>query len=168
MWMYIFIFVAKLVEVSLATVRNVLINRGEKIKGAAIGFFEVLIWVYVVSNVITNVTEDFTKVIVYCFAFALGNYVGVTLESKLAIGTASIQAVVGVTRHEELENALRDRGFGVTTIHGEGKDGTVEVLMIYLKRKLVGEAIDLIREYVPTAMVTVNDVRELRNGYMKK
>ncbi len=165
---YLLIFFAKLVEVSLATIRNVLINRGEKLKGSIIGFFEVLIWVIVVSNVLSDVMQDPLRVLVYCLAFSMGNFVGVIIESKLAIGMASIQAVVPEDKVEELGNALREKGFGVTTIEGHGKDGTVDVLMIYLKRKLVNEAIDLIKQYSPSSLVTVNDVRHLSNGYMKK
>ncbi len=165
---YILIFTAKLVEVSLATVRNVLINRGEKLKGAAIGFFEVLIWVLVVGNVLSSITEDPIKVVVYCLAFAMGNYVGVIIENKLAIGTSCIQAVVNVEQVEEVGDAMRKQGFGVTRIKGEGRDGPVEVLMIFLKRKSLDEASQLIRGISPNALITVNDVRHLRNGYIRR
>lgn len=167
-FMYVAIFFAKLVEVSLATVRSVLINRGEKLKGAIIGFFEVLLWVTVASQVLGTITEDPFKVVVYCFAFACGNYLGVIIEGKLAIGTASMQVFVSDEVIEELSALLRGRGFGVTIIEGQGKDGPVQVLLIFVKRKCVDEAIGLIRDLSPHAMITVNDVRHLRNGYMRK
>ena len=164
---YVGIFIAKLVEVALATVRNVLINRGEKLRGALIGFVEVLIWIVVVGNVLGSITEDPLKVLVYCLAFSCGNYVGVIIENKLAIGTACIQAVVAEEMKDELSAALREKGFGVTIIQGQGMESTVDVLMIYLKRKCVNEAIELIRGYCPSSMVTVNDVRHLKNGFIK-
>ncbi len=166
--LYIAIFFAKLVEVSLATVRNVLINRGEKMKGACIGFFEVLIWLILVNNVLSSITEDPIKVVVYCLAFAMGNYVGVIIEGKLAIGTSCIQAVVGVDQVEDVSTAMRERGFGVTKLKGEGRDGPVEVLMIFLKRKCLEEASKVIRDISPSALITVNDVRQLKNGYIRK
>ena len=165
---YLGIFVAKLVEVSLSTLRNVLINRGEKVRGALIGFFEVLLWIIVVSNVLDTITEDPLKVIIYCLAFSCGNYLGVIIENKLAIGTACIQAVVGEETKDELSAALREKGFGVTIIQGQGMESTVDVLMIYLKRKCVEEAIEEIRRYSPSSMITVNDVRQLRNGFIRK
>lgn len=168
MLIYIFIFFAKILEVSLATVRIVLVNRGEKLKGAIIGFFEVLLWVIVVSNVLNGLQEDPAKLIIYCLAFALGNYIGVIIENKLAIGKSCIQAVIGADKKEELSEALRAKGFGVTNIMGEGKDGPVDVLMIYLKRKRLEEAIAQIRDYCPKALITVNDVRQMRNGFIKK
>lgn len=165
---YVFIFVAKLVEVSMATIRNVLINRGEKLKGAIIGFFEVMIWVIVVNQVLDGISEDPIKLIVYCLAFAMGNYMGVIIENKLAIGTASIQAVVAEEYKNELASALRERGFGVTIVQAEGRNGVVDIFMIYLKRKCIDEAIQLIHEYSPTTFVSVNDVRTLKNGYIRK
>ncbi|MDL2295037.1 DUF5698 domain-containing protein [Ruminococcaceae bacterium OttesenSCG-928-D13] len=165
---YVGIFLAKMIEVSLSTVRNVLINRGEKIRGAIIGFFEVLIWIIVVSNVLDSLSEDPLQAVIYCLAFACGNYLGVIIENKLAIGTACIQAMVTEDMKDELSDALRGRGFGVTIIQGQGMEQTVDVLMIYLKRKCLEEAIGLIREYCPTALITVNDVRQLRNGFIRK
>lgn len=167
MWVYVAIFFAKLVEVSLSTLRNVLVNRGEKLKGAILGFFEALIWILVVSNVLSSLAEDPIKVVIYCLAYALGNYIGVILESKLALGTALIQAVVGEDSSGELSAQLREKGFGVTTVKARGMQKTVDVLMIYLKRKCVKEAVLLINEKAPKALVTVNDVRQVRNGFIK-
>ena len=81
---YLLIFFAKLVEVSLATIRNVLINRGEKLKGSIIGFFEVLIWVIVVSNVLSDVMQDPLRVLVYCLAFSMGNFVNLCFGTSFS------------------------------------------------------------------------------------
>ncbi|MGD9559600.1 MAG: DUF2179 domain-containing protein [Oscillospiraceae bacterium] len=169
MWVYFAIFFAKLVEVSLSTLRYVLVNRGERVKGAVIGFFEMLIWLVVISNVLSTVTEDPIKVLVYCLAFSCGTFLGITLENKLAIGTASIQAVVDEDKKDDLSRLLRERGFGVTIVQGEGMEGhRVDILMIFLKRKCVPEAIAAIRQVCPSTLVTVNDVRHLRNGFIRK
>lgn len=187
---YAAIFIAKLIEVALATVRNVLVNRGEKLLGALIGFVEVMIWIAVVSNVLGTLAEDPIKALVYCLAFACGNYCGVIIEGKLAIGTACIQVMVVEAEHEalsleeymaatamkesnpqadiDLKKLLRSRGFGVTTVPAQGIDREVNIMMIYLKRKSVPEALDLIRSHTPNALVTVNDVRQIRNGFIRK
>ena len=164
---YIAIFAAKLIEVSVATVRMVLINRGEKLKGAIIGFFEAAIWVVLVSTVVANISQDPIKAVVYCLAFSCGNYVGVIIENKLAIGSACIWVVVEGEKRALTEEVLRSNGFGVTATRGEGRDREVYVLMIYLKRRQVTEAIQLIREISPDALVTVNDVRQARGGFLK-
>lgn len=165
---YIGIFLAKMAEVSLSTVRIVLVGRGEKLKGAAIGFFEVLLWVVVAANVLTTVASDPLKILVYCAGFSCGIYLGMVIEDKLAIGTACIQAVVPHNSRDELSQTLRDKGFGVTAVQGQGRNGPVVVLMVYLKRRCLPEASELIRESCPDAMITINDVRSLRNGFIRK
>ena len=87
--LYFIIFFAKIIEVSISTVRIVFINKGEKIKGAALGFIEIMIWLIVVSSVLNNITEDPIKVFIYAIAFSLGNFFGVTIESKIAVGLSS-------------------------------------------------------------------------------
>lgn len=164
---YFLIFIAKLVEVSLATIRTVLNSRGEKVKGALIGFFEVMIWVIAVDQVLKGLSENPMKLIIYCIAFSCGNFLGVTIEGKLAIGMACIQAIVNEERKEALTCALREKGFGITTIKGEGKNGPVDLLIVYMKRKCVKEATELIYEFSPKSLVVVNDVRQLSNGYIK-
>ena len=166
--LYILVFFSKLCEVSLATTRLVLVNRGEKLKGAIIGFFEILIWATLASYVLKDLMDDPFKLIVYCLAFSCGNYLGVTLESKLAIGNAYIQVVVSPEKTNIIANVLRSKGFGVTIVSGKGMGGPVNILMIYVKRKSVPEAINTINEFSPQAVITINDVRQLRNGYIAK
>ncbi len=165
---YIGIFLAKMTEVSLSTVRIVLVGRGEKLKGAAIGFFEVLLWLVVAANVLNTVASDPFKILVYCAGFSCGIYLGVVIEDKLAIGTSCIQAVISPDTEGGLSQTLRERGFGVTVVQGQGRDNVVDVLMIYVKRKRLPEATELIRSQNPNAMITINDVRSLRNGFMRK
>lgn len=166
--MYLIVFLAKTVEVTLSTVRVVLASRGEKLKSAAIGFFEVLIWLLVVSYVLGSITQDPLKAFFYCLAFSCGIYLGIIVEGKLAIGTANIQVMVAEQAQQPLCEKLRGMGFGVTVVQGRGMETPVNILMIYLKRKHVPEAIGIIGEYSPSSMVTVNDVRHLRSGYIRK
>ncbi len=165
---YLIIFSAKMIEVSLTTVRNVLIIRGEKVKGAFLAFFEALIWVFVISTVLSgNILDDPLRLITYCLAFACGNYVGVIIENKLAIGMACLQVVIPFAQSDEVVQTIRDKGFGVTQLHGEGRDGPVMVLLVFVKRKSQPEAITLIKQICPSALITINDVRHMRNGYTK-
>jgi len=92
--MYIGIFFAKLIEVTMATLRNMLINRGHRKIGSVLAFFEVAIWLVVVSIVLKDITDDFFKAFVYCFAFACGNFMGSVLEEKLAIGMSVVDIYI--------------------------------------------------------------------------
>lgn len=166
--LYIIIFCAKIIEVSISTVRLVYINKGERVKGALLGFVEIMIWLIVVSSVLNNITEDPIKVFVYAIAFSLGNYIGVTIESKIAVGLSSIQVVVNEADGENLADILREQSFGVTIIEGRGKnDSQKNLLFIQLKRKKIPEAVKLIKRTYPDAYITVNDIKSMMGGYIK-
>ena len=166
--LYIIIFFAKIIEVSISTIRLVFINKGERVKGAVLGFIEILIWLIVVSSVLNNITEDPIKVFIYAAAFSLGNYLGVTIESKIAVGLASIQVVVNGKDGEVLADILREQGYGVTIIEGKGINESIKnLLFIQLKRKKIPEAVKVIKNHNPEAYITVNDIKSMMGGYIK-
>ncbi len=167
--LYFVIFFAKIIEVTISTIRLVYINKGEKIKGTILAFIEISIWLVVVSSVLTNIAEDPMKAFVYAAAFSLGNYIGITIESKIAVGLASIQAVVNEESGQMLADILREQGFGVTIIDGKGKnDNRKNLLFIQLKRKRITEAITLIKENAPNAYISINDIKSMMGGFVKK
>lgn len=166
--LYLIIFLAKIIEVSISTIRIVYVNKGERVKGAVLGFAEIMIWVVIVSSVLNNITEDPIKVFVYAAAFALGNYFGITIESKIAVGLSSVQVVVNQNEGVILADILREQGFGVTIIEGRGKNDSIKnLLFIQLKRKKIPEAVKLIKEHCPEAYITVNDIKTMLGGYIK-
>lgn len=168
-WVYLFIFFGKIVEVAIATVRLVLINRGERLKGAITAFFEVSLWLLITGTVLVGFQTDIIRCVVFALAFALGNYMGSWLEGKLAFGLCSIQVIINKDENSDILIAeLRENGFGVTMIEGEGKTGRREILMLHLKRKRIPTAIALIKQKLCNAVITVNDVRVISGGFIKK
>lgn len=168
-WLYLFIFFGKILEVSVSTVRMVLINRGERLKGSITGFFEVSLWIVVTGTVLVGFQEDLLRCLIFAIAFAIGNYVGSWLEGKLAFGLSSIQVIINKDEAADgLVQELRDSGFGVTIMEGEGKAGTREILLLHLKRKRIPAAMALIKARLNSAVVTVNDVRVINGGFIKK
>ncbi|GAA0115680.1 DUF2179 domain-containing protein [Clostridium senegalense] len=165
MWMYLFIFVCKIIEVSFTTVRTVLITRGEKLYAATIGFFEVIIWLLVVGNVLNGIQEDPIKIIVYALGYACGNYVGSIIEDKLAIGMITMNVIVSEEDGEKLINTLRDAEVGVTSIEGEGRSSKKLVLLIHLKRKRKLEIMKLIEETEIKSVISVTDIKTVYGGY---
>jgi len=166
--LYAIIFCAKIFEVSIGTLRIVLVSKGQKVKAAMIAFIECIIWVLVVSTVLVDITSDPVKVVIYCAAFAIGNYIGVSLENRLAMGLSSIQVITDLEEGNELAQLLRDNNFGVTVMKGEGKEKEKEVLILHLKRKRITEAVNLIHSQIEHALITVNEVNVLRGGYIKR
>lgn len=166
--LYLIILFAKIVEVSISTIRLVYINKGERVIGAILGFVEIMIWLLVVSSVLNNITEDPFKILAYAAGFSLGNFIGVTIESKIAVGLSSIQVVVNYEAGEILAEILRDESYGVTIIDGRGRDDSKKTLLfIQLKRKKIPEAVKLIKQNAPDAYITVNDIKSMVGGYIR-
>jgi len=163
--MYGFILVFKTIEVSMATLRIVLITKDERLKGAIIGFFEVVLWVILVSTVLSNITQDPIKVVIYALGFAIGNYVGSLIENYIAIGTSNVEAIVLKQDGALLCKELRDRGFAVTTVNAHGMNNEREILYMHIPRKKVREAVLLIKSIQNNVVITINDIKPIYGGY---
>lgn len=163
--LYVFILVLKTIEVSMATLRIVLITKDERLKGAIIGFFEVILWVILVSTVLTNITKDPIKVIVYALGFGIGNYVGSLIENYLAIGTTNIEAIVLKEHGEQLTQLLRITGLAVTSVEACGMYNKREILYLHVPRKKVTETVKLIKSFQHNVVITINDIKPVYGGY---
>ena len=167
---YLCIFIGKIMEVTLGTLRLVLINRGERVIGACIALIEIILWLIIAGSVLADYQSDPIKMFAYAFAFALGNFLGSWLEEKLAFGLCSIQVVV--MSHEKSDRIcaeLRRNGFGVTQLTTRGMDDTDRyLLMCTLRRKLSQEAIALIQGVEQDAVITVSDVKSQRGAYLRQ
>nr|WP_242840669.1 DUF5698 domain-containing protein [Clostridium hydrogeniformans] len=162
---YFAIFFAKVLEVSLATVRMVLITRGEKFWGSLIGFAEVVIWLYLIGSIISNVIEDPIKVVFYSLGFSLGNYVGAIIEERLALGLITLNIIASREQGDAIAAMLREKQVGVTTIDGEGKIEHKKMLIVHLKRKRKNEIVSLIEESSYNCVVSINDTKVVYGGY---
>ncbi len=155
-YMLLFIFCARILDVSIGTVRTICMVRGFKRTAIILGFFEVTIWVLAVQYVLRHVTNPLA-LLAYGFGFSTGIWVGMLIEKRLALGNQAVRAIV----REPMMNLavrLRSHGYTVTRVEGEGRDGPVEVDFIIIPRRQVQALMDLIFNYAPHAMVTVEDL----------
>ena len=149
---------ARVVDVSLGTLRMLAVVHGRRSLAWSLGFFEVLIWVLVVSHVIRTIDlEHWYYGVAYALGFATGNWVGIAVEQQLAHGEQSVR--VFSRRGDAIAAVLRGDGVGVTVFMGQGKDGPVEMLFITVKRKRVPDVTRIVREMDPGAFYVVDDVR---------
>lgn len=162
---YGFILCAKIIEVSLGTVRIVLITKGERLVGAVIGFFEILLWVFVASSVIKDISTDPFKGVIYALGFAIGNYVGSWIEEKIGIGLSEVQVIVKEEHGNDLAEMLRIENYAVTLIRGEGKTCDRYILLMFIPRKKVPEVIKQIRKVQENAVITVSETKPIYGGY---
>lgn len=160
---FLFIFLSRITDVSLGTIRIILVSKGMKLQASILGFFEVLIWIVVVAQVIKYVSSPIYYV-AFAAGFACGNFIGMTIESKIALGSVIVRVI---TRMEAslLVDALRSEKFAITSIDAEGKDGAVKVIFGIIRRKDLKRFINIVNQYNPMAFYTIEDVREVKNYY---
>jgi uncharacterized protein YebE (UPF0316 family) len=168
-WVYLFIFFGKILEVSFGTLRIVLINRGERTIGSMIAILGITLWLIVASSVLVGFKTDFLKGIVYALAFACGNYIGSWLDELLAFGLSSMQVVLpDLASAKEAEACLRAKGFGITTLDVHGRDDDRSMLIMTMQRKRLPQAISILEEHCNGAVVTVSDIKAQRGGYLER
>ena len=159
------IFLARVVNVSMGTVRTLLGMRGQKHWATAIGFVESLIFILVISQVLQDVSNVW-NVLGYCGGFAAGTWVGLVIEEKLAMGYAIVQ-VISQNDGLEITAALRKAGYGVTEMVGEGLSGRVHVVTTVVRRRDIPDIMSLVSKVDETAFVTVDDASRVYRGHLR-
>jgi len=156
------IFFARVSDVTLGTLRIVFISRGQKYIAPAFAFFEMLIWLFAVRQIMQNL-DNLVYYFAYALGFASGVFVGLNVEERLAMG---LRLVRTVTRNDasELTAALRARDFGVTSVEADGNSGKVNILYSVIKRSDADRYIGLVKEFNPKAFFSVEDIRFVSEG----
>jgi len=156
-WLPLLIFGARVVDVSLGTVRTILVVRGQRTLAAAIGFLEVTVWLLAVSSVV-NAFHQPLNVLGYASGYAVGNYVGVWIEGRLAIGEQVVR-LFSSNRTVELAARLSQASFDSVKLVAEDSRGPLGVLFVTTSRRQVPALLRLVREVDPDASFTVEDLR---------
>lgn len=127
-----------------------------------LGFAEILIWLVAISQVMQHL-NNVVNFFAYAGGFALGNFVGMTIEEKLAMGMILLRAIVQKDS-EVLVKHLHDAGFGVTSVSAEGSTGPVKVIYTIIKRKDLKKAVRIIKQTSPVTFYSVEDIRAASRG----
>lgn len=158
----VLIFLARVLDVSLDTMRIIFLNRGRRVAAPVLGFVQVLIWVTAIAQVLQNLSNP-VYYLAYSLGFAAGNYAGIRIEEAVAAGTLTLRIITDQDTIG-LVTALRQAGHGVTVITGQGARGTVEVLFVVLRRKHLSTIVKMIRRHVPKAFYSTEEVRASGGG----
>ena len=156
------IFFARVVDVSIGTMRIVFLSRGMRLLAPVFGFFEVLIWLIAISRIMGNLTS-WVNYVAYASGFAAGNYVGMYLENRLAMGLLSVM-VITPDDASPLVRMFTEQRFGVTRVAGQGAQGEVGVIYVIIKRRDLDQVSRMLKEHRPDAFVVVNDIRNAAGG----
>ncbi len=153
----VLIMLARIVDVSLDTIRVIMVTKGLRSWAPFIGFFQSLIWLIAITRIMTHL-ENPIAYIAYAIGFGLGTYVGMVLEGKLALGYDLVRVITKADAGD-LVILLREKGFPVTEVTGKGREGEVGILYVILKRKALREVINIIKRFNPNAFYTIEDMR---------
>ena len=156
------ICVARIIDVTMGTMRIIFINRGKRYLAPVLGFFEVFIWIVIIGQIVRNLS-NIAGYLGYAAGFALGNYIGILLENRLALGTYALR-VIPLSGAGELVEKLHQAGFGVTCIDGEGITGKVKIIYTIVRRKDMPIITQMIKEITPHAFYAVEEVRSTEEG----
>src|ERR1051325_5658879 len=161
-WGAVAIFFLRFVDVSCDTMRVIFAIRGKRGIAAALGFVQALVWIFAVGNAVKHL-DSILHVLGYAGGYAMGTYIGITMERTIAYGVATVR--VGSKRSGvEIAEALREIGFGVTEFPGFGRDGAVEILNSVVQRNRLKDVLGVIDRWDPDAFVTVEEPKVLRGG----
>ncbi|HDQ14052.1 MAG TPA: DUF2179 domain-containing protein [Sediminispirochaeta sp.] len=156
------IFLARILDVSIGTLRIMFVSKGQRMLAPILGFFEVLIWLLALTRIMQNLSNPMTY-IAYSAGFATGTYIGILLEEKLAMGICIIR-IITRDRANQLVKVLRAEGYGVTFLEAQGNLGKVAVLYSLIKRSDIAHFTEIIHEYNPKAFYSIEDVRFVSQG----
>lgn len=160
---FLTLFFLRMVDISLYTVRIMMVVRGRKSMAWLFGFCQAFIYVIALRAVLSDI-GDWGKILGYAAGFATGIVVGMWLEGRLAIGYTHLRTI-SPGRGTELAERLRLEGYAVTEVSGQGKDGTVTVLNCSIRRRKTAEVVKIIQEVDAEAFITAEAVRSVRRGF---
>ena len=158
----ILIFISRLGDVSLATLRHLFSSKGLKKVVPIIGFFEVMIWLIAIRQVFNNLNNA-ACFIAWAGGFSFGTYVGMLIEEKIAYGMQVIRIISNADNHN-LTEEFKKIHQGFTIVDGEGAQGSVKLIYVIVKRKTKAEVINLIHTHLPDAFYSIEDVKNSSMG----
>lgn len=161
----VLIFLARLTDVTIGTMRLIFVSKGYKLVAPILGFFEIIIWLLAISQIMQHL-DNWVCYVAYGAGFAAGNLVGITLEQKLSIGNVIIR-VFPKKDVSELAEDLRSQAFGVSAVEIQGKEGRKKMLFSVIQRKNINQYVDTVLHHNPRAFYTVEDIKSVSDMYVK-
>lgn len=156
------IFIARILDVSLGTIRVIFISRGVKNIASFISFFEVLIWLMAIGQIMQHI-QNAMCYFGYAAGYTTGTYAGLVIEKRLFLGLNMIRIITKKPATELIE-ALKNAHYGITSVQAEGTDGIVHIIFTIIKRNNLSEIKTMIKAFNPHAFYTIEDIRTINGG----
>lgn len=156
------IFLARICDVSIGTIRIIFVSKGRKNIAPFLGFFEILIWITAISKIMQNL-DNYVNYVAYAGGFATGNFIGMIIEERLAMGILMIR-IFAHERGNELVSTLNAGGYGATVVEAHGAREKVHLIYTIVHRNELDNVISVINKFNPKAFYTIEDIRSVNEG----
>lgn len=156
------IFFGRICDVTLGTLRIIFVSKGERYKAPIVGFFEVFIWVVIISQIFSH-ANSIIAYVAYAAGYAAGNYVGILVENRIAFGYQLLR-VYTKKEASELIKILNKKNIGATFVKGEGTVSHVHIVEIVIGRKSLDEVVSIVSAFDSDVFYLVEDIRYKRKG----
>jgi uncharacterized protein YebE (UPF0316 family) len=155
------IFLARIADVTMGTIRIIFISRGIRLLAPLVGFFEVLIWLLAITQIMQNLT-NIVNYVAYAAGFAAGTYIGMYIENRISLGILAVR-IIARKEAPKLIDVLSSSGYRITTVEASGTYGPVRIIYTIVKRKNLRKLIGVVKKTNPNALYSVEDVRLARD-----
>lgn len=158
------IFFARILDVSVGTLRIILVSKGYKFVAPILGFAEVFIWLVAIGQIMQNL-NNIWNYFAYATGFATGTYIGMYIEQKLSLGLVIVRII---TQYDAtaLVKHIREQNFTATVLDAKGNYGDVKVIFMIVKRASLNTLTNTIKQFNPNAFYSVEDVRLVSGGIL--
>ena len=157
---------AKIVEITIQSLKTCMMVKGQRFKAACLGFIECIIWGLVISTIIGTLGDNYLLLVFYCFGYATGLFLGSTIESKIALGTSNLQLIANDENTDKITEYLRGKDKGYTVFAGHGSKDKMNMILIVLPRR---ESLKMLREIRVMCdnkvFVVASDISKYAGGY---
>jgi uncharacterized protein YebE (UPF0316 family) len=160
------IFVARICDVSMETIRVIYISRGIKVLAPVIAFFEIVIWLLAMEVVMKDLS-NIANFLAFAFGFAMGTYVGLVIEERLSIGMVILRIITTEGSEEQIATYLAAEHCGATRLDAKGSRGDVKMVISLVNRTDVSRITEYIRTVNPHAFFSIEDVRYVNEGVFR-
>ena len=163
---WLLVCAAKIVEISIQSLKTCMMVKGQRLKAAALGFVECVIWGLVISTIIGTLGDDIWLLLFYCVGYATGLFLGATIESKIALGTSNLELIASDESTEKITAYLKENNRGYTVFEGHGSIDKMNMIFIVLPRKETPKALKAIRAACDNKVfVVASEVSKYAGGY---
>lgn len=157
---------AKIIEITIQSLKTCMMVKGQRLKAAMLGFIECAIWGLAISTIISTLGDDLYLLAFYCIGYAVGLFLGSTLESKIALGTSNLQLIANDENTEKIIAYLHENSRGYTVFQGHGSVDKMNMILIILPRRDAYPALKEIRKICQNnVFVVATDVSKYAGGY---